>query len=59
MLPHLQNSDFTLSVEQEFRLVQFKQGIQKASAEELRAILEEVLRQGFVKDNLIRRLIKG
>lgn len=59
MLPQLQNSDFFLSIEQEFELAKLKKGIEQANLEELRAITEEIVRQGFIKDNLIRRLIKG
>jgi Phycobilisome degradation protein nblA len=49
----------SLSIEQEFKIRSFEIDSQHLSDEELRKLFIEVSRQLFVKDNVIRHLIKN
>ena len=49
----------TLSLEQEFSIHRFEVDSHKLPPDELRKLFIEVTRQLFVKDNVIRHLIKN
>ncbi|NJK38386.1 MAG: phycobilisome degradation protein nblA [Oscillatoriales cyanobacterium RM2_1_1] len=47
-----------LSLEQKFKMQVFREQVKHLSQEEAQQYLLEVLRQGMVKDNLLRNWIK-
>jgi hypothetical protein len=57
MPPPLPN--LSLSIEQEFHLKTLESQAESLSAEEARALLVEVVRQGLIKDIVIRHLLKN
>lgn len=52
-------SNHNLSIEQQFKLQVLSQEIQQMSREQAQQYLMEVLRQMMVKDNVVKKLIKG
>ena len=48
-----------LSMEQQFKLHVLSQEVQQMSREQAQQYLIEVLRQMMVKDNVVKKLIKG
>jgi hypothetical protein len=57
MLPPLPS--LSLSIEQEFHLRTLESQAESLSAEDARALLVEVVRQGLIKDIVIRHLLKN
>jgi len=47
-----------LSIEQQFQMTIFEKQVKKMTKEQAQEYLLEVLRQGMVKDNLFKDLIK-
>jgi len=48
-----------LTVEQEFKLKVYATQTQSLSAEEARILLVEMMRQNMVKDNVIKKFLRG
>ncbi|MGL5083502.1 MAG: NblA/ycf18 family protein [Microcoleaceae cyanobacterium] len=53
------NAPGNLSLEQQFKLQMLRDQVKHLSLEEAQEYLVEVLRQGMVKDNLLRHWIKS
>ena len=52
-------SNNNLSMEQQFKLHVLSQEVQQMSREQAQQYLIEVLRQMMVKDNVVKKMIKG
>ena len=52
-------SNHNLSMEQQFKLQVLSQEVKQMSHEQAQQYLIEVLRQMMVKDNVVKKLIKG
>ncbi|MEM8715050.1 MAG: NblA/ycf18 family protein [Cyanobacteria bacterium P01_A01_bin.3] len=52
-------SNTNLSMEQQFKLHVLTQEVQQMSREQAQQYLVEVLRQMMVKDNVVKKMIKG